>query len=364
MSDEMMSLEQVKEYYGQTLKSSNDLQTDACCDPSGMPNHIKDVLRNVEDEILARFYGCGSPIPHALEGRTVIDLGCGTGRDAYVLSQFVGESGLVIGVDMTDEQLAVARKYEQSQAKRFGFEKPNTRFVQGYIEDLRSIDIADNSVDAVVSNCVINLSPNKKEVFKEIFRVLKPGGELFFSDIFADRRISKELQRDPVLRGECLSGSLYIEDFRRMLREVGCLDYRIVTSRPLGIQNNEVEARIGMVNFISATVRAFKLDSLEDICEDYGQVATYKGTIENSRHRFILDDHHVFETGRPMRVCGNTAAMLEETRYAEHFTIIGDRSTHFGAFDCSPSTNNPAPSTAVQAPTTTSFDEGTGSSCC
>lgn len=354
MSDEMMSLEQVKEYYGQTLKSSNDLQTDACCDPSGMPNHIKDVLRNVEDEILARFYGCGSPIPHALEGRTVMDLGCGTGRDAYVLSHFVGESGLVIGVDMTDEQLAVARKYEQSQAKRFGFEKPNTRFVQGYIEDLRSLDIADNSVDVVVSNCVINLSPNKKEVFQEIFRVLKPGGELFFSDIFADRRISQELQRDPVLRGECLSGSLYIEDFRRMLRDVGCLDYRIVTSRPLGIENDEVEARIGMVNFTSATVRAFKLDSLEDICEDYGQVATYKGTIENSRHRFVLDDHHVFETGRPMRVCGNTAAMLEETRYAEHFTILGDRSTHFGAFDCSPSTNNP---------TSASNDEG-GGACC
>ncbi len=81
-------------------------------------------------------------------------------------------------------------------------------------------------------------------------------------------------------------------------------------------------------------MRAFKLDTLEDICEDYGQVATYRGTIPESPHAFTLDDHHTFRTGKPMTVCGNTASMLEETRFARHFEITGDRSTHFGPFDC------------------------------
>lgn len=337
-----MSIEQVKEYYGQTLSNSNDLQTNACCDPNEMPTRIKAILKELAPEILERFYGCGSPIPHALREKTVLDLGCGTGRDAFVLSKLVGPNGHVIGVDMTAEQLAVAHKYEATQAEKFGYSKPNTRFVQGYIEDLRTVDIADNSIDLVVSNCVVNLSPDKEKVFAEIFRVLKPGGELFFSDIFADRRIPEHLVQDPVLLGECLSGALYLEDFRRMMRSSGCMDYRIVTQRPILIGNEELAARIGMVQFSSATVRAFKLDTLEDICEDYGQVATYLGSIPESPHHFLLDDHHIFETGRPMRVCGNTASMLEETRYSEHFVVAGDRSTHFGVFDCSPSTSNPS----------------------
>ncbi len=349
-----MPIHQVKEYYGQTLQSSNDLQTNACCDPNEMPSHIKAVLKELDSEILERFYGCGSPIPHVLEGQTVLDLGCGTGRDAYVLSKLVGPSGHVIGLDMTEEQLAVARRHETTQASRFGFDKPNTRFVQGYIEDLKAVDIADNSIDLVVSNCVINLSPDKERVLSEIFRVLKPGGELFFSDIFADRRIPQHLKEDPVLYGECLGGALYTEDFRRIMRSIGCLDYRTVTQRPITIDNKELEALIGMVNFTSATVRAFKLDTLEDICEDYGQVATYRGDIPESPHSFILDDHHVFETGRPMRVCGNTASMLEETRYAKHFAVTGDHSVHFGAFDCSPSTSNPS---SVQT-------DNTNGSCC
>jgi ubiquinone/menaquinone biosynthesis C-methylase UbiE len=349
MSEQPSVQEQVKEYYGEILKSSDDLQTNACCTDETIPTHVKEILKQVEDEVMARFYGCGSPIPDALEGCTVLDLGCGTGRDSFVLSKLVGETGEVIGVDMTDEQLNVARQYQDAQAKTFGFSKPNTRFLKGYIEDLQSIDIPDNSVDLIVSNCVINLSPRKEDVFREIFRVLKPGGELYFSDIFADRRIPDALRSDPVLHGECLAGAMYTHDFRRLLRKLGCMDYRVVTQRRITIDNHEIEARIGMVNFQSITIRAFKLD-LEDICEDYGQVATYKGTIPFAPHSFALDDHHLFETHRPMRVCSNTAAMLQDTRFAPHFDIIGDLNTHFGEFDCSPSTNNPSSATNTEEP--------------
>ncbi len=340
------TLEQVKEYYGKTLETNNDLKTNACCAAESMDPAIKAILREIDDEILARFYGCGSPIPAALEGATVLDLGCGTGRDAYVLSKLVGPSGRVIGVDMTAEQIAIARKHEQTQAQRFGYKTPNTHFVQGYIEDLLSLDIEDQSVDVVISNCVINLSPDKERVFSEIFRVLKQGGELFFSDIFADRRIPTHLQTDPILRGECLSGALYIEDFRRLLLRAGCPDYRVVASSDVTIENDEIAQRIGMIRFASLTIRAFRLDALEDRCEDFGQVAIYKGSITGHPHRFALDDHHLFETGRPMLVCGNTAAMLGETRFAKHFTIQGDRSTHFGLFDCGPTTASTRPAQA------------------
>jgi len=183
---------------------------------------------------------------------------------------------------------------------------------------------------------VLNLSPDKEKVFQEIFRVLRPGGELYFSDIFADRRIPKSLTADPVLRGECLGGALYVEDFRRLLIKSGCPDYRVVSTRPLRIGNRELEEKIGMVGFSSDTVRAFKLP-LEDRCEDYGQVAFYLGTIPGIPHGFPLDDHHHFQTHRPMLVCGNTADMLSLTRYSDHFRIEGDKSTHFGLFECNPS---------------------------
>lgn len=331
--------ESVQEYYGKVLNSTSDLKTTACCTSESIPNHHKKVLAQIEDEVLSRFYGCGSPIPAELQGKTVLDLGCGTGRDVYLASSFVGPDGYVIGVDMTDEQLEVANRNLQKQMNTFGFDEPNVDFRKGYIEDLKSLGIKDNSVDVVISNCVVNLSPDKKSVYEEIFRVLKPGGELYFSDVFADRRVPQHLVEDPVLFGECLSGAMYIEDFRRMLRDLGCKDYRVVTGHQIAIENDEIEQKVGMINFESLTIRAFKLDALEDICEDYGQVATYRGTIPEEPHKFMLDDHHIFETGKPMLVCGNTAAMLEETRYKKHFTVTGDRSIHYGAFDCEPASS-------------------------
>lgn len=327
-------LENVKAYYGKTLQSSDDLKSKACCcSPSAMSPEVKEAMAMVADEVVSRYYGCGSPLPPLLAGMTVLDLGCGSGLDVYVAAKLVGEQGRVIGVDMTQEQLDVAQKYEEEQRQRFGYKTSNVRFIKGYIEDLRAAGIADNSVDVVISNCVINLSPNKEKVFSEIFRVLKPGGELYFSDVFADRRIPAHLAADPVLRGECIGGAMYYEDFRRAMARCGFADFRCRSSRALDLDNAAIIEKLGFVNFTERTIRAFKLDDLEDICEDYGQVAIYKGNIPGYPHFFDLGDHHRFFTGKPLLVSGNTASMLYKTRFASAFQVIGDRSTHYGAFE-------------------------------
>lgn len=327
----------VKEYYGKALQGKSDLRTRACCCSEDLLHpEVHEIEKQIEGEILTKFYGCGSPIPPALDGCTVIDIGCGTGKDVFIASRLVGPDGFVMGIDMTDEQLDIARKHRDAQMQKFGYDRPNVRFKKGYIENLRECGLEDNSVDVVMSNCVINLSDDKERVFSEIFRVLKPGGELYFSDVFAGRRVPEFLRNDPLLYSECLGGALYIEDFRRMLRAVGCLDYRVVTKRRIKLGNPKIEMKTGMVEFYSMTVRAFKLNSLEDICEDYGQTAVYRGSIPGYPHSFELDDHHRFISGKPMLVCGNTAAMLSETRLKKHFHITGDRSVHYGRFDCAP----------------------------
>jgi len=325
---------EVSNYYGEEIKNSTDLKTNACCSTDSMPFWQKDILKKIESEILDKFYGCGSPIPEALDGKVLLDIGCGTGRDVYIASNLVGENGKVIGIDMTDEQLKVAQKYIKVQTEKYGYKNPNVEFRKGYIEDLKSCGIADNSVDAVISNCVINLAEDKESVFKETFRVLKPGGELYFFFFFSDRRIPQHLKNDPLLYGECLSNAMYIEDFRRILISLGINDYRIVSKRKINIDNQEIENKIGFVNFYSYSIRTFKIYSLEDKCEDYGQIAKYLGTIKNFPNNIKLDDHHIFETDKPMLVCGNTFDMLKQSRFSSYFEFIGNKSKHFGLFPC------------------------------
>lgn len=335
--------ESVQDYYGHVLHGSEDLKTNACCSLDAVPAHIQRLLKDIEPEVLERFYGCGAPVPTGLEGCAVLDLGCGTGRDVFLASRLVGAEGHVIGVDMTDEQLEVAERCLAPQMERYGYATPNVEFRKGYIEDLKGVGIEDNSIDVVISDCVINLSSNKEDVFREVLRVLKPGGELYFSDVVSDRRLPENLMSDPILLGECLAGAMYHEDFRRLMEDLGCPDVRVMSTSPITINNAQVEKRIGMATFTSVTYRVFKLANLEDRCEDYGQVAYYLGTLPDYPHVFDLDDHHRFETDKPMLVCGNTAAMVEDSRYRKHFRIDGDRSTHFGLFDCGESQTSDSP---------------------
>lgn len=321
----------VKDYYGKQLQSSADLKTSACCDPSAMPEWLKPLLTRIHPEVLARYYGCGLVAPAELEGCTILDLGCGTGRDVYALAQMAGAGGRIIGLDMTEEQLAVAQQHQAWHAQQFGFD--NVQFVQGYMEHLEQLDLAPGSVDVIVSNCVLNLSPDKAAVLKGIFRLLKPGGEFYFSDVYADRRVPDAVKHDPELYGECLGGALYWNDFQHMARRAGFTDPRLVEDRPLTITDPAIAARLGPIRFYSATYRLFKLQDLEPDCEDYGQAVIYKGSLLNAPDRFVLDKHHDIETGRVFPVCGNTWRMLHDTRFAAHFEFIGDFSKHFGIFE-------------------------------
>lgn len=321
----------VQDYYGKQLKSSADLKTTACCDFTAMPEWLKPLLGNIHEEVLTRYYGCGLVCPPLLEGCRVLDLGSGSGRDVYALAQMVGASGEVVGVDMTDEQLAIAREYQDYHAEKFGFS--NVRFLKGYIEKLDELDLEAGSFDVVVSNCVINLSPNKDAVLRSVKRLLKPGGEFYFSDVYADRRVPESVKNDPVLYGECLGGALYWNDFIQLAKRQGFMDSRLVEDRPLDITDPVLAARCGNIKFFSATYRLFNLDALESDCEDYGQAVIYRGSITNSSHRFVLDKHHDIQTGKIFPVCGNTWRMLQDSRFAAHFDFVGNFDQHFGIFE-------------------------------
>lgn len=323
--------ELVKDYYGKQLAGTADLKTSACCDASGVPGWLKPLLARIHPEVLERYYGCGLVAPPLLAGCRVLDLGSGSGRDVYALAQLVGAQGEVVGVDMTDEQLDVAVKHRAWHAERFGY--ANVRFLHGYIERLDELDLAPASFDVIVSNCVVNLSPDKEAVLRGVQRLLKPGGEFYFSDVYADRRVPEAVRNDPVLYGECLGGALYWNDFLGLAQQAGFADPRLVEDRPLAVTDPELAPRTAGVNFHSATYRLFKLDGLESDCEDYGQAVVYRGSIAQHAQAFVLDKHHRIEAGRVFPVCGNTFRMLKESRLAPHFDFIGDFSRHYGLFE-------------------------------
>jgi arsenite methyltransferase len=324
--------EQVKAYYGQVLKGTSDLQTTACCTGADAPPHVQEVLADIHEEVASRYYGCGFVVPHELDGMRVLDLGCGSGRDCFVLSRLVGERGHVVGVEMTPEQLAVAERHVDFHMRRYGYARPNVEFRLGYIERLDELGLEDDSFDVIVSNCVINLSPDKAAVLRQAHRLLKRGGEIYFSDVYADRRVPSDLASDPVLYGECLGGALYWNDFVNLAKGCGFPDPRLVEDRPLAVNNVRIAHRLGALRFFSATYRLFKLAELEPACEDYGQAVIYRGTVPQAPDVFVLDKHHRIERGKVFPVCGNTFRMLRDSRFSGHFEFLGSWETHYGIF--------------------------------
>ncbi len=327
-----MNIEVVRDYYGKVLQTSSDLKTDACCTTAPMPDYLKAALSNIHDEVLAKYYGCGLVLPEALAGASVLDLGCGSGRDAYALAQMVGAAGNVVGVDMTDEQLSVAEQHVEWHRQRFGYAEANTRFVKGYIEKLGELGLPPESFDLVVSNCVVNLSPDKAAVLRGAYDLLKPGGEMYFADVYADRRLDEDIKNHPVLVGECLGGALYWNDFLETARSCGFLDPRLVSARTLEIHDPDLIEKLGAACFVSATYRLFKLSELDAGCENYGQTVIYRGGIPHHEDVFHLDAHHSFPRGEVVPVCGNTLRMLSDTRLKPYFELIGDFTRHYGIY--------------------------------
>lgn len=191
------------------------------------------------------------------------------------------------------------------------------------------------------------MSPDKEAVLKEAYRVLKIGGELYFSDVYSDRRVPRSLVEDPVLYGECLSGALYWNDFINLAKQTGFKDPRLVEDAPITISNKKIEDLIGHIKFFSATYRLFKIAELEPACEDYGQAVIYRGGIYTCPNTFVLDAHHTIETGKVWAccdlhinyqkkkvfpVCSNTYRMLKQSRFAPFFEFIGNEAIHYGIF--------------------------------
>lgn len=330
--------DQVSEYYGKTLETSEDLQTNACCTAGAPPEHIQEAINNINPQVVAKYYGCGLCLPqYEMNGLNVLDLGCGAGRDVYIASQLVGAEGKVVGIDMTPEQLEVAEGTKHYHAEKFGYS--NVEFYQGYLEKLDEIqELKAGTFDVIISNCVINLCQDKEAVLNHCLNLLKPGGELYFSDVYASRRVPQTLRDDPVLWGECLSGALYWNDFENLARKVGFKDPRLVEDAPITIDSKDVQRSIDEsgnqgLEFYSATYRLWNLPELEPHCEDYGQAVIYKGTLPRYSSGWTLDKHHYFESGRLKTVCGNTYSMLKDSLLEEHFDFIGTFETHFGIFD-------------------------------
>nr|XP_040045533.1 arsenite methyltransferase [Gasterosteus aculeatus aculeatus] len=325
LSDVMASCddvrENVKKYYGSRLESSGDLQTSAAscslpCRPP--PRSVMDALSLVHPEVTKKFFGCGLSFPAKLEGCRVLDLGSGSGRDCYAFSKLVGPDGHVTGVDMTEELITASRQYIEYHQKKFDYEKPNIEFVQGYMEKLGDAGIRSDSVDVVLSNCVICLCPDKRAVLQQAYNVLKEGGELYFSDMYASKVVPDHMRDDPVLWGEGMGGSLFWKDLISLAHSVGFGTPHLVSASHIEIYNSELKEKAGDVSFASGTYRLFKLPKSPAVSE---ATVTYKGTVGDFPDQLDFDSSHCFKKDVAVAVNGEMAAILQRSRFSPDFKI-------------------------------------------
>uniref|UniRef100_A0A1A7WVD2 Arsenite methyltransferase n=4 Tax=Iconisemion striatum TaxID=60296 RepID=A0A1A7WVD2_9TELE len=308
----------VKDYYGKSLKKTSDLKTNACMTPAQpTPAFIRDALMKVHPDVSARYYGCGLVVPVCLEGCRILDLGSGSGRDCYMLSQLVGEHGHVTGTDMTESQLDVARNYMDYHMKEFGYKKPNVSFVQGYIEALTEAGLEKNSFDIIISNCVVNLSPDKKLVLAEAYSVLKEGGELYFSDIYCSGQLPEEIRNHKVMWGECLGGALWWKDLLQLADDVGFSTPRLLTASVVTVGNKELQDILGDFRFVSATYRLFKVPKVSpEACR-----IIYNGGIPGAEDSLQFDCRNIFKSNEVVEVDGELADILKRSRFAPDFSF-------------------------------------------
>ena len=314
-----------------------------CCPVSYDPQYLK----AIPAEVIEKDYGCGDPSKHVHLGETVLDLGSGTGKICFIASQVVGPTGRVIGVDMTDDMLEVARRNAPIVAETIGH--ANVEFRKGRIQDLaldlealdaalqkQPVDSADaflkmdsmaeelrikkplvasESIDVVVSNCVLNLveSRAKKQLFEEIFRVLRNGGRAVISDIVCDEEVPEHLQADPTLWSGCISGAYTEDGFLRAFEEAGFFGIRILKRDETPWQTVEG------IEFRSVTVEAFK--GKQGPCFDRNQAVIYKGPFK----KVLDDDGHAMERGKRYAVCDKIFNLYRKAPYADQFEFVEPR---------------------------------------
>jgi arsenite methyltransferase len=316
--------EKVQDYYGKKLQKTEDLKTTACTTSCGgsFPQVIKKALADCHEEVVSKYYGCGPVFPEAVEGCHVLDLGSGSGRDCFVLSKLVGEKGYVTGVDMTQEQLDLANSHIDYHMRLFGHSKPNVEFRKGFIEDLSTANIEDTSQDIVVSNCVICLCSDKKAVFREACRVLKPGGEMYISDVYNSRQVPEEIVKDEVLWSEGISGALQWEEFLRLACDIGFSPPMLVDVAHLVVQDSKLRNIVGDLRSCSATYRLFKRHpGVNANIEDGLLQVKYKGTITDVPDTFKLAWDIALKAHLPARLPASIVSAILSSRLAPHFDI-------------------------------------------
>jgi arsenite methyltransferase len=301
-------------------------------------------LKVIPQEVIERDYGCGDPSRYLREGETVVDLGSGTGKICFIAAQIVGPKGKVVGVDMTDEMLEVARRNAPIVAERIGY--ANVEFRKGRIQDLAlDLELLDrelkqnpitdaasflaadelaeelrakhplvpsDSVDVVVSNCVLNLvePKSKRQLFAEIFRVLKKGGRAVISDIVSDEQVPEEMQNDPELWSGCISGALTEEEFLAAFERAGLYGIEILN------RDAEPWRTVQGIEFRSVTIQAFKGKQGE--CLERNQAVIYRGPFKE----VLDDDNHRMERGKRYAVCDKTYNLYKRAPYREFFEFV------------------------------------------
>ena len=299
----------VREFYG---KAAETPQQELCCPTTFEASAIS----HIPKEVLDRFYGCGSPVTMAQvrPGETYLDLGSGAGIDCFIAAKLVGPTGKVIGVDMTDEMLAVAERNRPLVAANLGYDV--VEFRKGFLE---SVPAESKSVDVVTSNCVINLSPDKPKVFAEIWRILKDHGRTVIADIVSDRPVPAHLKVNPQLWGECIVGALTEAEFLAQLQEAGFYG--------LSILKKSYWKTVEGYDFYSVTVQGSKFEKTAG-CQFIGQRAIYLGPMK----AVVDEEGHLFPRDVEVEVCTDTAAKLSKPPYAGSFTVL----EHGGRSACGP----------------------------
>jgi SAM-dependent methyltransferase len=328
-----------------------------CCPVDYDPQYLK----TIPAEVIERDYGCGDPSRHLRRGETVLDLGSGAGKICFIAAQVVGPEGRVIGVDMNDDMLALARKHQRTVGDALGFH--NVEFRKGRIQDLgldlerldaelRARPIAsadaflaaelaaedlrvrhplvpDDSVDVVVSNCVLNLVDprDKQRLFREIFRVLRKGGRAVISDIVSDEPVPAEMQADAELWSGCIAGACTEEGFLEAFAEAGFFGISLLQFDPTPWRV------VRGIEFRSVTVQAFK--GKQGPCVDRNQAVIYRGPFKEVTD----DDGHRLERGRRYAVCDKTFQLYRQAPYRDAFECIEPHAAvpvdQAPPFDCS-----------------------------
>jgi ubiquinone/menaquinone biosynthesis C-methylase UbiE len=390
-----MPIEEIEQKVSERYAKAASTGEQMCCPTSYDMAELKSFI---PEEVLKISYGCGTPagLQTVRVDETVLDIGSGGGIDCFEASRLVGSSGRVIGIDMTDTMLDIARRNAPLVAANLGYPHSNVEFRKGMAD---AMPVDDGTVDLIISNCVINLAPDKRKVFKEMFRVAKPGGRFTISDIVSDQMVPQYLVHDAGKWGDCLSGALTLSDYIAGMREAGFLGIHLVKSSAWQI--------IDGIHFFSVTLTGYKLENpvaipsvrYATLCGPFSRIVDERGTTYQrgipqpigvgtaellslsplSRH-FVLtanpvwldrddvrwsavlpakapcvweghfallagpfleacdDDEHVYRCGAPLEICSKTLKVLSHEAYAPHFAII-NRAGHIvsgEAVNCSP----------------------------